>query len=133
MSVQAAKPSRRLDPRIERPPLDALIKIGEQSHSATVLNLCRRGMRFHCGELFQKGDKLVFELLITDNSVSLPADHPLRIKAKVMNDYGNNNYGVKFLRVFSHYEISCIDKLILQKIRAERQRTQGTQYFPIFR
>ncbi|MDR0325011.1 MAG: PilZ domain-containing protein [Oscillospiraceae bacterium] len=113
--------SKRIDRRVKiipshtdsAPQIRAVIRGKEQHHDVAVVDICRRGLRFYSEKEQKKGEVLNIELYISDADRSLA----LGIKAKILNDYGNHHYGVKFYRFLYLWEMSCIERFIYRKIR----------------
>ena len=110
----------RADKRLYfNPSITAVIRSGEKTTEIFLTDICRSGLRFKTEELYKKGDKLLFELKSDANNLL-----PGKIKAKVINEYGNtedgrNQYGVRFFRISYWYEKNCIHNYVYSEQNEE--------------
>lgn len=101
--------ARRSDKRLSNPEITSKIKRKDTLIDVDIINISRRGLRFKSGSEFKVGEKLKFEL----GSIGGDSNLSLRIKAKVVNNYGNKTegvyeYGVRFIRLLYWYEMNRI-------------------------
>ena len=118
--IHVSNKARRSDKRVDHPKIESTVNRGRESHSVEILNISRVGLRFRSKEKHNKGDKLLFEL----RGLKLNANLSIKIKGKVINDYGSDDndlheYGVKFIRFMHWNEMHIIHNFVYERTKTK--------------
>ena len=105
------------------PSITGAIRTRDKTVEVHLTNISSSGLAFQTEEQFKKGDKLLLELK-SDSNYLLPQ----KIKAKIINEYGDKEngcyeYGVRFLRISYWYEKNCIHNFVYSEKTDEAPST----------